>query len=751
MTKEPNNNDEQVVLPDIEDFDSEISINNPNYKAEVSGRKNKNTQEQVDESLKKDETREGATEPDNGASAGLKDDPPAIRSEHPERPSNLPKTSPGANVPGSDKSVEPNEGEIPEKNDAQDNDGKNVISETPSSPTPVNKTQDDSSVDKTQGDNPEKPLSPLERFNKKSGNANQNNTGGNVIGKSPNMPQVPQVKNVNGNPISKFLSSSMGNVNDSISNKALEDSLTGRLANRFKTSQDFMTNLPGRTGEENSMGTIARQIQSAQKNIGNIQKNFEKIGKGAKSVGSLLGNPIFWIAVAIIIILVFIGVTPTFVGSNDNKVAACNGVSISSNLLNVKADESGYARLSENEKKNNAYIIMSWLMSNNFDLKGGEPLSKEEAAAIVGNMWKESQMNPAASQNNWAVENGKINIIYRGDISLNNVSGKAVGLIQWDGVRRANYSNFANWNNLPSPQQSTTPSWTDPRKQLEFLQKELNEGGERYNQMATTTFFDSTTSLEDKTRIFNKVFEGSADGENGISLRIKYAKMAYKFATDVSAVGANCNFGDIPTDLVELATSMAPDSSLEGYSARAKAGVLTGGSYGATQAKALSEESDPYRFSNYYNVYIEADKIKKEPLGAKPENFLYASCDRFVAAAIILTVDEKFPWGSPFEQYNYMKNSTGWLEVSSFSQLQAGDIMVTTSNATGKRHVLMYIGDYTDSNGTQYTNVVAAASSRQRIGAMNDNYGGMSAYSDGAGHTAIDTLGRPYKIFRFKG
>ena len=127
MTREPNNNNEQVILPDIENFDSEINTNNPNYKAEVSGRENKTSQEQVDNALNQNETREGATEPDNGDSAGLKDDPPAIHSEHPEKPPNPPTNPPGDNNPGGDKSVEPNEGEIPEKNDTQDNDGKNAI------------------------------------------------------------------------------------------------------------------------------------------------------------------------------------------------------------------------------------------------------------------------------------------------------------------------------------------------------------------------------------------------------------------------------------------------------------------------------------------------------------------------------------------------------------------------------------------------------------------------------------------------
>ena len=76
--------------------------------------------------------------------------------------------------------------------------------------------------------------------------------------------------------------------------------------------------------------------------------------------------------------------------------------------------------------------------------------------------------------------------------------------------------------------------------------------------------------------------------------------------------------------------------------------------------------------------------------------------------------------------------------------------MVTTSSATGMRHIVMYIGDYTDSNGKEYTNVVASASSLQRIGTLDSNYGGMKTYSKD-GHTAIDGLNRPYKIFRFKG
>lgn len=385
----------------------------------------------------------------------------------------------------------------------------------------------------------------------------------------------------------------------------------------------------------------------------------------------LLLNPIFWIVLAALIVMAIVVATASVVGQNDYNIM-CDASGIGS--VSISPDADSFTRQS---------AIASWFTSTPFALTGGAPLSREQAAGIIGNMDKESYgANPRAIQGDsslsqWAVTSNE------DVLSWGEEGGKAIGIIQWDRGRRVALVNFAI---------SEGTQWHDLNTQLKFLKSEMDSGYER-EQLEAGGFNEPNKSVADYARIWNVWFERSAksgtpDGDNP---RIESAEAFASRYTggDVGSLGTNCignRMGIDASNLVQLAIESAwPNRS----QALGKCvGTTNCGQYFSTetykQAKLAAEAA-----------------TSKDPLAG-----LLASCDRFVATMYRATgQDPSFPWGDTDSQKAYMDSSLDWAQVSCQDR-QPGDVLWRN------RHVMLYVGHV---NGKDS---IASASFKERSASL---------------------------------
>lgn len=127
----------------------------------------------------------------------------------------------------------------------------------------------------------------------------------------------------------------------------------------------------------------------------------------------------------------------------------------------------------------NAEKIFVFLVSKN--------LSAEQAAGVMGNLWAESRLDPAIEQGGRIV-----------DASYTLIPNVGFGLAQWTDPSRQQA--------LMTFQRGSGKTIIDLGMQLDFLWKELSNGGGLGALQATTT-------PEDAAYIFHSVFERSADSE----------------------------------------------------------------------------------------------------------------------------------------------------------------------------------------------------------------------------------------------
>lgn len=127
---------------------------------------------------------------------------------------------------------------------------------------------------------------------------------------------------------------------------------------------------------------------------------------------------------------------------------------------------------------------------------------------------------------------------------------------------------------------------------------------------------------------------------------------------------------------------------------------------------------------------------KDEHIKAFGDDEYFASCDRGTATAVRYSgVDNDFPAGNPYVQYNYMKSSDKWQYIGAYGScaLQPGDIIVTTTAENS--HIKIYVGNeavkkrFPDSDADMY-----AASFQDYFPYV---------YKDNPGYDS-----RPYAVFR---
>lgn len=492
-----------------------------------------------------------------------------------------------------------------------------------------------------------------------------------------------------------------------------------------KTAGDAVKNVAGEVAPEAAEKT-AEVVEKGTRLAGTIAtvKGTIAAGSGAlQAAVALLIDPITWIVIGVIalIIVVVIGIIAgvQVVGKTDNA-DGCYGIGVnqsSGGSLTVNVASSA-------DTMANAATISDWAMTTNFAALGNKPMSREQAAGLIGNMWQESTVQSAISQGGQFspdVPNSYILNLGKGN------GGKAIGLIQWDSERRYYLAQFA---------ESKGKHWSDMGIQLEFLHQEIDGTvsypGATYNRdlVLKKGFGDPGKDIAHYTTAWEKGFTRA--GKPMMEQRIQYANTFNSSYTpgsgaafSSSSSGGSClssNLSDSPvaSDSVSLAVQISYPTIPESKTGGEQLG----------KSKAKPE-------------YITA-KQQAEQIGGKDGyEGLYASCDRAVATVVKNTMDKDIPWGNIVEQRKYMDNNPNkWQKYTSISDAKGGDVWVTQSKHDGSGHIVMYLGNVNGKDMIMH----ASYSSRG-----NSRVAGLQERSTYISDVMVDKSGRSYQGYRFLG
>lgn len=421
------------------------------------------------------------------------------------------------------------------------------------------------------------------------------------------------------------------------------------------------------------------------------------IGGGAAA----LGNPITWIIIALVIIIL-LGITVYQVLGRNENADGCYGIGDTSGVNVGDAGDSW---------EENAPMIADWLTTTNFEALGGQPMSVEQAAGVIGNMRQESSVLPTTVQAGRFESDVSNQFVI--DLGSGN-GGQAIGLIQWDSDRRYE---LANWVD------SRGGHWSDLDLQLEFLKLELEGTGPTgtYNrdQVLAHGFDDPNETVEHYTEAWELGFTRA--GKPMLENRIEYA---HEFL-DMYSPGNNGSIGSgrggaclrnsggaDMSDAIALAVSM---------------------SY-PTEAESRVPSGDPWGQRHALPAYVEAKREAEATAGGPdPMGDLYASCDRLVATVVRLFMDPNMPWGATQHQYQYLESHPDWQRYDTKSEAEPGDVWVTT----GPGHIVLYLGD------VDGRDMISHASYMDRVAGL----GNAGWFSE----NLVDGLGRPYAGYRWVG
>ena len=190
------------------------------------------------------------------------------------------------------------------------------------------------------------------------------------------------------------------------------------------------------------------------------------------------------------------------------------------------------------EKNETLDTIFAFLTSESLSSNGNKPLSDEQAAGIMGNMYAESRFDTSA-------------------VEVTDREDKGHGLVQWT---------FGRWNNLQAYADTQNGSWEDLDIQLGFLKQEL-EGPE------SAIFDDAQFVSAEEPAItamrFRIIFERADPTVAHDSVREAAAIAVYSLYSGGSASGCVAGNGVIAGDLVRTAVNFAlPEPAQEGTNSR---------------------------------------------------------------------------------------------------------------------------------------------------------------------------------------
>lgn len=477
---------------------------------------------------------------------------------------------------------------------------------------------------------------------------------------------------------------------------------------------------------EGSQKTIEKGVKTAQ-TIAAAKSAIAAGSSALSSAGSFIAavviDPIAWIVIIAIFVIVsmVLGIVAgvQLFGQNENA-NGCSGIGGDSALLPTSASNTDGTV----DQMANRDAIANWLLTTNFEFLGNKPMTMNQAAAFIGNAYQESKFNPAISQSSGSSSNMTNEQL----AALGTSGGKAAGIFQWDVAGRLALANFA---------KQQGKNWYDMGLQLEYLKALLDgkntEVGVNYGQrLLAGGFNDTNKTVDELTGIVNEYFEISGDrpsicAKNGTcdrnQARIDAAKeflSSYKGGSGLQS-GGSCllgtNAGSVNTsDAAQLAISIA-------WPTREQS-LVSGSVSGKEKAKpeyiaAKQQAMQQYGFDSYLN------------------GDLYASCDRFVATVIKLTMDPDIPWGPTSTQQQYLESSPKWQRYETKAEAQPGDIWVTRSNG----HIVMYVGAVNGVDSIAHASY--SPSGRGRVGAVVPS----TYISD----SLVDKGGRPYYGYHFVG
>jgi len=267
----------------------------------------------------------------------------------------------------------------------------------------------------------------------------------------------------------------------------------------------------------------AKRVAETARAVGSTVKNIAVAGK---SFVVSLGNPVSLIAIAVVIVLVFITlavVTGIQVYGKNDAVENC-----SDNGSVTKVDVPTDASTNDNRD-----AMMGWLMQNNFKSNGGKPLSKEQAAAVAGNFAAESGFGFKVTEGHTmdGASNEQVDSWTRG-------GPRGLGMAQWT------------WNpgragTLIELAKSLKKNWYDPEVQFQMI---LNEMDGAYGpRLASAGFFTAGKKPGELAIIFHDIYEGSADTPSMKERRATFAEDAFangKAGGYSSSGGDNCQQGN---------------------------------------------------------------------------------------------------------------------------------------------------------------------------------------------------------------
>lgn len=258
----------------------------------------------------------------------------------------------------------------------------------------------------------------------------------------------------------------------------------------------------GRNAIEGARNTIDKSV-AAMRNTANI----------VQFIVLLVINPKTWIAIAgFLLVVTVVAFFQVFGQSDFNQGCSHNG----SSSISLEHGLSTEA---------NVEAIGGWLMNTPFQGNGNQPMSRVQALGMLGNIaqesgpglnWKAMQYSGAT----WETCDNQCVLSWGGQ----NVGsdGRAIGLIQWDGVRRHRLVTFA---------ESIGQQWYELEVQLMFLAEDTNElnSPSRWRGQADAMSFD------DSVRAWQNAF--FAAGTPMIERRIDFANSFSEFFTGTGIVG----------------------------------------------------------------------------------------------------------------------------------------------------------------------------------------------------------------------
>lgn len=290
--------------------------------------------------------------------------------------------------------------------------------------------------------------------------------------------------------------------------------------------------------EGTKVGEAVEKAQKAQKLANGIQKLAEGAKASALKITPILVNPIFWIIVAIVLLLTFVimsivTATQTF-GPLETDCKADGTISVT--MPNKDASI---------EEKQDA--MGSWLTSNSFEFLGGKPMSKAQASAVIGNFSAESQLGFDVTEGHTmdGASNEEVDAWTKG-------GARGLGLAQWT------------WNpgragNLISLAKSMGKNWYDVEVQLEMIKQELDANyGKTLNAAG---FSDTNKNAGELATIFHDHYEVSNDSAE---MKKRRADSANTFFQSFSG-GSYSPKNDTCTEVGTVAASCAPVKNHPGY------------------------------------------------------------------------------------------------------------------------------------------------------------------------------------------